>query len=203
MVKPGGTGRPRLAISARLGPLPPSRSRISALPSALPSPNVNTHLPALAATGAALVEAALLGTDFAATFGATGFFGAFATALETALAAGFTAGLAAALATGFGARLASALRAAGAAFALAEDFDFAGIFAGVFEAALAIACTQPARGMGNCAPYTTLGRSAQVEEFRRMKAWRWSHSNNPSPIAPFMMRKIATIRFSSRGMIRM
>jgi hypothetical protein len=53
---------------------------------------------------------------------------------------------------------------------LVEDFDFAGIFAGVFEAALAIACTQPARGMGNCAPYTTLGRSAQVEEFPRMKA---------------------------------
>src|SRR4051794_14729029 len=170
MVKPGGTGRPRLAISARLAPLPPSRSRISALPSALPSPNVNTHLPALVATGAALVEAVLLGTGFAATFGATGLFGAFATALETALAAGFTAGLAAALATGFGARLASALRAAGAAFALAEDFDFAGIFAEVFEAALAIACTQPARGMGNCGPYTTLGRSAQVEEFRRMKA---------------------------------
>src|SRR5215212_7799840 len=45
MVKPGGTGRPRLAISARLAPLPPSKSRISALPSALPSPNVNTHLP--------------------------------------------------------------------------------------------------------------------------------------------------------------
>jgi hypothetical protein len=58
------------------------------------------------------------------------------------------------------------LRATGAAFALAEDFDFAGIF----EAALAIACTQPARGMGNGAPYTTLGRPAQVEEFRRMKA---------------------------------
>src|SRR4051794_6937615 len=174
MVKPGGTGRPRLAISARLAPLPPSRSRISALPSALPSPNVNTHLPALAATGAALVGAALLGAGFTATFGATGFVAAFATALETDLAAGFIAGLATgfavALATGFGARLASALRAAGAAFALAEDFDFAGIFAGVFEAALAIACTQPARGMGNCGPYTTLGRSAQVEEFRRMKA---------------------------------
>src|SRR4051812_18349534 len=45
MVKPGGTGRPRLAISARLAPLPPSKSRISAFPSALPSPNVNTHLP--------------------------------------------------------------------------------------------------------------------------------------------------------------
>src|SRR3954451_1750856 len=49
MVKPGGTGRPRLAISARLAPLPPSRSRISALPSALPSPKVKTHLPGFAA----------------------------------------------------------------------------------------------------------------------------------------------------------
>ncbi|MDH2355074.1 hypothetical protein QCM77_29385 [Bradyrhizobium sp. SSUT18] len=120
----------------------------------------------------------MLGAGFTATFGATGFVGVFETALEadleTVLAAGFTAGLAAdftaalatALTTGFGALLASALRAAGAAFVLGEDFDFAGIF----EAALAIACTQPARGMGNCAPYTTLGRPAQVEEFRRMKA---------------------------------
>src|ERR1700722_7692028 len=49
MVKPGGTGRPRLAISARLAPLPPNRSRMAALPSALPSPNVNTHLPDFAA----------------------------------------------------------------------------------------------------------------------------------------------------------
>src|SRR5690242_7253174 len=34
MVKPGGTGSPRLAISARLPPLPPSRSLRSLLPSA-------------------------------------------------------------------------------------------------------------------------------------------------------------------------
>src|SRR4051812_26368680 len=164
MVKPGGTGSPRLAISARFAPLPPSRSRISALPSALPSPNVNTHLPALAAAGAAF---------FGATFGATGLVTAFAATLAAGLVAGFAAGLAgafaAALATGFGALLASALRAGGAAFAAAEDFDFARIFLG-FEAALAIACTQPARGTGVRAPYTTLGRPAQVEEFRRMKA---------------------------------
>jgi hypothetical protein len=93
--------------------------------------------------------------------------------LVTAFAAGFAAGFAAALATGFGALftalLGSALRAAGAAFALAEDFDFAAVLLG-FEAALAIACTQPARGMGNRAPYTTLGRPAQVEQFRKMKA---------------------------------
>ena len=34
MVKPGGTGRPALVISATPAPLPPSRSRIVALPSA-------------------------------------------------------------------------------------------------------------------------------------------------------------------------
>src|SRR5215467_11924747 len=45
MVKPGGTGRPRFAISARPAPLPPSRFFISARPSALPPPNANTHLP--------------------------------------------------------------------------------------------------------------------------------------------------------------
>src|SRR5262249_39959122 len=43
MVKPGGTGNPRFAISARFAPLPPSKSRIAALPSALPSPKVKTH----------------------------------------------------------------------------------------------------------------------------------------------------------------
>src|SRR5215471_15556779 len=45
MVKPGGTGRPRFAISARFAPLPPSRFRICALPSALPSPKPKTHFP--------------------------------------------------------------------------------------------------------------------------------------------------------------
>src|SRR6185437_16434239 len=53
MVKPGGTGRPRLAISARLAPLPPSRSRMLARPSALPSPKVKTHLFDFAAACAA------------------------------------------------------------------------------------------------------------------------------------------------------
>src|SRR5689334_19270271 len=33
MVKPGGTGRPRLVISARFAPLPPKRSLRSLLPS--------------------------------------------------------------------------------------------------------------------------------------------------------------------------
>src|ERR1700730_1749078 len=60
MVKPGGTGSPRLAISARLAPLPPSRSRRPALPSALPSPKVNTHLPDFAASAAGLLATILL-----------------------------------------------------------------------------------------------------------------------------------------------
>src|ERR1700709_173410 len=75
MVKPGGTGSPRLAISARLAALPPSRSRMSALPSALPSPNVNTHLPDFA-----LSSAGLLATILPAGFGA-GLAGLFFSAL--------------------------------------------------------------------------------------------------------------------------
>src|SRR3984957_13058051 len=67
IVKPGGTGRPRLAISARLAPLPPSKSRRPALPSALPSPNVNTHLPDFAASAAGLA-AATLAAGLAALF---------------------------------------------------------------------------------------------------------------------------------------
>src|ERR1700759_2247143 len=80
MVKPGGTGRPRLAISARLAPLPPSRLRMSARPSALPSPNVKTHLPAFGASA--------------------GRCGAFATGLGTAFFRGFLA-VAAGFADGF------------------------------------------------------------------------------------------------------
>ena len=38
IVKPGGVGRPALVISARPAPLPPSRSFIVPLPSAVPSP---------------------------------------------------------------------------------------------------------------------------------------------------------------------
>src|SRR5258708_21208319 len=60
MVKPGGTGRPRLAIWAKLAPLPPSKSRICALPSALPSPKVNTHLSAFTTSAAGLLAATLL-----------------------------------------------------------------------------------------------------------------------------------------------
>src|SRR5579863_10515538 len=73
MVKPGGTGRPRLAISARLAPLPPSRSRRPALPSALPSPKVKTHLPDF--------------TGCAAALAATGFFAGFAGLFFSALRA--------------------------------------------------------------------------------------------------------------------
>src|ERR1700688_1789665 len=71
MVKPGGTGRPRLAISARVAPLPPSKSRNPAFPSALPSPNVNPHLPDFAASAAGLPAATLpagCGAGLAALF---------------------------------------------------------------------------------------------------------------------------------------
>src|ERR1700738_1293010 len=129
MVKPGGTGSPKLAISARLAPLPPSKSRRPALPSALPSPNVNTHLPDFAASAAGLRATTLL--------------------------------------TGFGAGLAgvffSAVRAlaGGAAWARTgvDGFDFAAIFLGL-ATALAMTANNP-REEGNCAPYTTLGGSAQ------------------------------------------
>ena len=42
-VKPGGTGRPIPAISARLAPLPPRRFFISLLPSAVPAPKKYTY----------------------------------------------------------------------------------------------------------------------------------------------------------------
>src|ERR1035441_1189587 len=109
MVKPGGTGSPRLAISARLAPLPPSKSRRPALPSALPSPNVNTHLPDFAASAAILVGAALA-----------------ATPLPTGLGPGLTW------------LFFSALRAladgAGLARTGMDDFDFAAIFLGLATA---------------------------------------------------------------------
>src|ERR1700733_6312114 len=44
MVKPGGTDRPSLLISARFAPLPPSRTFMSARPSAAPAPNAYSHL---------------------------------------------------------------------------------------------------------------------------------------------------------------
>src|SRR4029077_4230691 len=44
MVNPAGTGRPMLVISARLAPLPPRRSFMSARPSALPLPKKETYL---------------------------------------------------------------------------------------------------------------------------------------------------------------
>src|SRR3954469_12926856 len=113
MVKPGGTGRPRLAISARLAPLPPSRSRICALPSALPSPKVYTHLPAFTASVAGL-PATLLSIAFVAGFGA----GLTATGLVDGLP-----GLAGALLVK--ALLVKALRALGAALPRpdADGFD--------------------------------------------------------------------------------
>src|ERR1700754_2987956 len=98
MVKPGGTGRPRLAISARLAPLPPRRSRRPALPSALPSPKVNTHLP-----------------DF--TTSAAGW-----------LATGFLAALSAALAGLFSSAFRVLAGGAALARTGVDGFDFAAIF---------------------------------------------------------------------------
>src|SRR5215510_11418213 len=43
IVKPGGTGSPALVISARPDPLPPSRSFMCRLPSALPEPKKYTY----------------------------------------------------------------------------------------------------------------------------------------------------------------
>src|SRR5690348_2662800 len=43
MVKPAGTGKPILVISARPAPLPPRRSRQVPSPSALPAPKKYTH----------------------------------------------------------------------------------------------------------------------------------------------------------------
>src|ERR1700739_2824210 len=124
MVKPGGTGKPRLAISARLAPWPPSKSRNPALPSALPSPKVNTHLPDFITSAAGLAAATLL-----TSFGAAGLTGLF-----------------------FVGPLFNALRAeaAGAAFAQSgvDDFDFAAVFLDL-ATALAMTCKQSARGEGS------------------------------------------------------
>src|SRR5947209_3583475 len=68
MVKPGGTGSPKLAISAKFAPLPPNRSRRPALPSAWPSPKVNTHLPDFTAVAASLCAPGLFAAGLAATF---------------------------------------------------------------------------------------------------------------------------------------
>src|ERR1700722_7448199 len=136
IVKPGGTGRPRLAISARLAPLPPSKSRSPALPSALPSPNVNTHLLDFTVSTAGLA-AATLPTGFGA--------GGFAWLLFTGVL--FTA---------------SRAETAGAAFARTggDDFDFAAVFLDL-ATALAMTCKQSARGEGSV-PYTILAGSAQA-----------------------------------------
>src|SRR6266581_1137098 len=114
MVKPGGTGRPRLAISARLAPLPPRRSRSSALPSALPSPKVKTHLPGFTACGALLLATGLAADGLAAGTLAAGTLGAVVlgpAAFRTALGATLGATLGAAFATGLAGLFASAFRA--------------------------------------------------------------------------------------------
>src|ERR1700686_3720904 len=159
MVKPGGTGRPRLAISARLAPLPPSRSRISALPSALPSPNVNTHLPAFAALAAGLA----------------------ARTLPAGLLTGFGAGLGGL----FLSALLSAWRAeavgAGLARAATEGFDFTAVFL-VFVTALAMTENNP-REEGK------LRALHHFEGFRARRAagfnrYICSHRSSPRPTRP-------------------
>src|SRR6201996_2654295 len=122
MVKPGGTGRPRLAISARLAPLPPSKSRNPALPSALPSPKVNTHLPDFTASTAGWAAATLL-TGFGAGLAGLSFAGLLFNALrEGAEGTAFTR-------TGV------------------DGFDFAAIFLDL-ATALVMTYKQSARGQG-------------------------------------------------------
>src|SRR5438093_4665109 len=55
IVNPGGTGTPRLVISARLAPLPPSTAFMSRVPSALPAPKKYTDRDSAAAAEAELV----------------------------------------------------------------------------------------------------------------------------------------------------
>jgi hypothetical protein len=50
MVKPGGTGKLMLVISARLAPLPPSKFFMSARPSARPFPKKYTYFSAIASS---------------------------------------------------------------------------------------------------------------------------------------------------------
>src|SRR5262249_20747593 len=110
----------------------PRRSRSSALPSALPSPKVKTHLPAFTAAGALLFKAGLEAC-LAADFGAD-FAGVFATGFATDFA------------TGLVGAFFSALRAGAAGAALprvgADGFDFAALFFD-FATALAMTCINP------------------------------------------------------------
>src|ERR1043165_7857831 len=76
IVKPGGTGKPALVISARPAPLPPRTSFILPSPSALPPPNEYTYLVPLVlvcfvSTSGSVVVAIIRPLLF------WGFFGAF------------------------------------------------------------------------------------------------------------------------------
>src|SRR4030042_1404728 len=73
MVKPEGTGMPRLVISARLAPLPPSRSFIPALPSAFPSPKKKTYLGIISSLFLSRVFIALRRKAFVRVFKPKGF----------------------------------------------------------------------------------------------------------------------------------
>src|SRR5580765_1079883 len=61
IVKPGGTGRAALVISARPAPLPPSSSFILPLPSALPAPKKKTYCVPVCGCMAALVSGLEIG----------------------------------------------------------------------------------------------------------------------------------------------
>src|SRR5258708_34420599 len=81
MVKPGGTGRPRLAISARPAPLPPRGLSMSARPSALPLPKPKTHFDLAGALAEGFLGGAFAGAAGlrGAAFPAGRFVGRFVT----------------------------------------------------------------------------------------------------------------------------
>ena len=133
----------------------------------------------------------------AGTAAAAGLFAA-------GLAAGFGVGLTADFGAGLAALFFNVLRAAagGAAFFRAgtDAFDFAAVFF-VFATALAMTYKLSAeRGM-DWAPYTILNGSAQGAMLGS-GAYRCNQRNSPRPIRPLRIKKIATIKLSSRGMIR-
>src|SRR3954451_6250252 len=57
MVKPAGTGKPKLVISARLAPFPPSSARIEASPSVPLGPNEYTYFSAMTSASLLTVPA--------------------------------------------------------------------------------------------------------------------------------------------------
>ena len=90
MVKPAGTGKPALVISARFAPLPPSVSRIVRSPSAFPPPKKYTCFPTpLAAAFRGVTDL----TVFAAAFTAFAAVRRIAFATRATVRAGFLTAL--------------------------------------------------------------------------------------------------------------